>query len=248
METFVIVRFRFFGVPTRIHWSALILVYLVANLVPGRVAAGETFWVLAAVIFGAVILVLFSLLVHERAHVFAASRFNIACHDMTVIALGAVARLESTGRRPREAFTVAAAGPFGSAACLGVCLGIASVLPDASVGRSLFFLLANINAILALFNLLPVFPLDGGRIAHAIAWAVRGNTVRGLEAAVMIGRAVTIIGMSALLVGAFLGAVSFWNAIWIGAIAALTWFLSGIELRAMRKQQTGEERLLGLVP
>lgn len=153
-----------------VHWTTLVmfaglfLYYLWLGASLGGALAGV---MLIAFVFGCVIL-------HELGHALTARRFGIATLDITMYPIGGIARLERMPREPRQEFWIAVAGP-------AVNLGIAAVLCvlNLATGRSLGIdtlipphttvlgMLMWVNLLLAGFNLLPAFPMDGGRVLRA---------------------------------------------------------------------------------
>lgn len=157
-----------------------------------------------------------SLLLHELGHALAARRHGIETEGIDLWLFGGVAKLSRDSQTPREEFQVAAAGPAVTAAIVGVCLGLAALttssadaldvmaLQDVEVtpAVALIGLLAFVNLSLLIFNLIPAFPLDGGRIARAIAWKVTGDRNRGTRFSARIGQVFSwiLIGYGVFLV------------------------------------------------
>jgi Zn-dependent protease/CBS domain-containing protein len=162
------------------------------SLTIGRIAGTEvrlhiTFILFLAWIFGAnwassgseqawtslafMVLLFACVVAHEFGHVFAARAYGIATPDVTLLPIGGVARLERISEEPREEFVIAIAGPL-------VNVVIALVLVDR---------LAMVNVFLVLFNLIPAFPMDGGRVLRALL-ATRMGYTRATEVAAVIGQ------------------------------------------------------------
>jgi Zn-dependent protease len=207
---------RPFGIAVSVHATFLIfLVWIGASayLRQGRVED--------AVAGLAVILAVFaSVVAHELGHALVARRFGIATRDITLLPIGGVARLERMPDKPAQELAIAVAGPIvslalaGGFALAGQMAGPGAsadpVTPAFSVNE-----LARINLMLGLFNLLPAFPMDGGRILRALlAW--RGDRLRATRIAAGIGQ-----GLAMLLaaVGLFANPVLIFIAlfVWIGA-------------------------------
>ncbi|HHI88621.1 MAG TPA: hypothetical protein ENK01_01590 [Hellea balneolensis] len=126
----------------------------------------------AAVLFFA------SILLHELGHSVVARGYGIRIYGIVLYIFGGVAQMERNPSTPREEFMVAAAGPFISILLGLLFLGLAGLTRSLELGRTLYFLfrlLMDINFTLAVFNLIPAFPLDGGRIFRSIAWKLSGN-------------------------------------------------------------------------
>lgn len=177
---------RWFGISVRLHWSvALISVFLVAGL------AGQIGSYPPAIV--GVIGFLASILVHEFAHALTARRYGVGTESIQLWALGGVARLDREAPSARAEGWIAAAGPLGSVALGAAGIGAYWLLggQDAGVYVGLLGWLGILNAILAVFNLLPGAPLDGGRIVKSVRWAMHGDRYK---AAVEAGRAGVVLG------------------------------------------------------
>ena len=131
---------------------------------------------------------------HEFGHVFAARYYGIATPDVTLLPIGGLARLERISEEPREEFVIAIAGPLVNVAIAAVLvlffgakldMGILTSLENAKV--SMMDRLAAVNLFLVLFNLIPAFPMDGGRVLRALL-ATRMGYVRATEVAATIGQ------------------------------------------------------------
>jgi Zn-dependent protease len=130
----------------------------------------------AAVISLLFMLLLFAcVLAHEFGHIFTARAFGIATPDVTLLPIGGVARLERIPEEPREEFLIAIAGPlvnvaiaFGLVLLAGARLKAADLTVMESPNVSLVDRLAAVNLSLALFNMIPAFPMDGGRVLRAL--------------------------------------------------------------------------------
>ena len=200
----------------------------------GDVLNGESNATAFLVAVGATLLFFLSLLLHELGHALAARRMGIGTSGIDLWLFGGVAKLTRDSDTPKEEFLVAAAGPAVTAAIVGICAGLAAALSELSdavniaklqtIGTTpavvLIGWLGAINLVLLVFNLIPAFPLDGGRIARAIAWRLTGDRNRGTRVSGTLG-----IGFSWLLIGvgayvAVRGDVI--SGVWL---AMLGWFL-----------------------
>lgn len=210
------------GVALRTHWSVPVLLLLFAWSLGSRTlpawAPGRTTAVYAAAGVAGALLLLASLVAHETAHALTARRAGIPVRDITLWAMGGVTRMDQP-RSARAALAVAVSGPLASLLVAGVALGAAAgadaaVGPRLSVG--LLVWLGGINVVLAVFNLLPAAPLDGGRVLQAAVWWRTGDRDRADRVA---GRGGQIVG-TLLLAGGLLavlgrGAVS---GLWLALI------------------------------
>jgi len=193
-----------------------------------------------------------SIVVHELGHAFAARRNGITVTGITISPLGGFAMLSRESRSPREELEVAAAGPFATLLVIVVCVALdllivgpgkflhAAVLSDdVAITPTLLTLswLVTMNAIVLLFNLIPAYPLDGGRIVRGLVWAVTGDRNRGARVAARLGQ-----GFALVLLGLGLWALISWDAI-IGLWCLFVGVTIGGSARAMLAQSAFAERL-----
>ena len=167
-----------FGIPFYVHPSWFLVVALVtwtygtglAEEFPSLGAALP--WVLGLM---AALLLFASVLAHELGHSLVAIRQGIGVKSITLFLFGGLANLEKESETPADAFWVAIAGPlvslvlFGLLTAIGIGTGVSGAL------AVLLGLLASVNLALALFNLIPGLPLDGGNILKALVWGVHGD-------------------------------------------------------------------------
>ncbi|SFR09482.1 site-2 protease family protein [Poseidonocella sedimentorum] len=161
-------------------------------------------------VMGGVGMVLFfvSLLLHEMAHALVARLYGIAVPRITLFLFGGVAELEDEPRHPREEFWIAIAGPAMSLALaggFGLLSRLLAVLGGAGPVSAIAAYLGLINLVLALFNLLPAFPMDGGRILRAVLWARGGDLLKATERAAGSGVVFAYLLIGLGLLGLFQG-------------------------------------------
>lgn len=139
-----------------------------------------------------------SVLGHELSHSLVARRKQIPVDSITLFIFGGVAKISAEPKTPGDEFKIAIAGPLSSVVFGGIFLGIGSVSESVGVrtGAVLFQVLGYVNLVLAIFNMLPGFPLDGGRVLRSIVWKVTGDVIRATRLASIAGR-----GVAALMVG-----------------------------------------------
>jgi Zn-dependent protease len=195
-----------------------------------------------------------SILLHELGHALAARRVGIQISGIDLWFFGGVAKLSRDTRTPGEEFKVAAAGPAVTALIVLVCVGTALALSrtgefydsaqldgmSTSPGVALLAWLATVNVILLAFNLVPAFPLDGGRIARAVAWRITGDKRRSTRISARLGQ-----GFSYLLIGGglFLALTSDpFNGVWF---MVLGWFLGQAAGSALSSSDI-QERIEGV--
>ncbi|GAA3199703.1 site-2 protease family protein [Dactylosporangium siamense] len=218
---------RIAGIPVGVHWSVLVVMFLLADrlavvVLPASVP--DLPWTVAWLLgVGSAALFLLSLFAHELAHALVARHFGIQVERLTLWLLGGVAEFRDEPPDARSDLLVAAAGPLTSLVA-GVGSGSAALLlsllggPPAVVAAAGW--LAMINVVLAVFNLLPGAPLDGGRMLRAALWWWRGDRVRAALTATRIGHA---LGVTMLLVGlAELLVFRALSGVWLGILG---WFV-----------------------
>ncbi|HYF27250.1 MAG TPA: site-2 protease family protein [Baekduia sp.] len=201
-----------------------VLIYLLSDYFDGYLTA-----VAAAFCFFA------SLLAHELGHAIAARREGIGTSGIDLWFFGGIAKLTREPRTPGEEFRVAVAGPLVTLLLVGVCLGLAAALAragevwdaallrDSGGGAAVELLgwLALVNGFLLAFNLVPAFPLDGGRIARAAVWRATGDRLRATRVSARLGQSFgyVLIGLGIFLLATGDPA----NGIYM---AVLGWFLA----------------------
>jgi Zn-dependent protease len=222
------------GIVVGVHWSVLIVlglitVSLATARMPDDVAHYSTgaYWVAALVTAG---LFLASIFAHEMSHAIVASRHGVLVEGIILWALGGIAQLRDEARTAGDEFRIAIAGPLTSIA-IGLVAGVAAFGLDAANGPALAVALiawlAGINVVLALFNLVPALPLDGGRVLHAALWARNKDPERATVVAATAGR---VFGAALVALG-FVLFVTTGGGLWY---ALLGWFLTNA---ATREQQ-----------
>ena len=153
-----------------------------------------------------------SVLAHELGHSWVAIKQGIGVKSISLFLFGGLANLERESKTPAEAFWVAIAGPLVSLFLSGLLTAIGIGAGLTGPAGAIVSLLASINLVLALFNLIPGLPLDGGNILKAIVWKITGNPYKGVIFASRVGQ---IIGWIAIATGIF---GNIWNLV-------IGWFL-----------------------
>ena len=228
------------GIPIGVDWTWFFILFLIIWLLSGfyRDVLGTTQdsiepYVLAvASAFG----FFASILLHELGHAVIAVRNKIGISQITLWMFGGIASLDREPDSAGAEFRIAAAGPAVTLLITAACLGAGAAIDGStfwdgasfdenatiSTGVAVLAWLANINAAILIFNLLPAFPLDGGRIARAIVWKVTGNRERATIFAARLGQgfayAFIAIGILIALGG------SLFAGVWLALIG---WMLGG---------------------
>jgi Zn-dependent protease/CBS domain-containing protein len=232
------------GISIELHPSWLVIAFLVTyslaavqfpSIYPHWASA--LYWVVAA--FTAV-LFLASVLGHELSHAIVARRFGVTVTSITLFVFGGAANLQEEPKRPRDEALIAAAGPLSSLLIGGVLWLVDLVVTQEQVA-ALVGWLALINISLGAFNLIPGFPMDGGRILRALLWRLRGDRFAATRNAAAVGRLIgyLIIALGVLLAFSPRGLVA---GIWLALIG---WFLSNAA-EATVAQMSVERSLRGI--
>ncbi|MEE8061152.1 MAG: site-2 protease family protein [Gemmatimonadales bacterium] len=186
---------RFAGVDLKIHvtFPLLLLWYGFQYYQFGGFPAAAKIVILVLAVFFCVVL-------HEFGHVLMAQRFGIGTRDVVLLPIGGVARLEYFPTKPRQELLIALAGPAVTLAIILVLYvvvklldGIDVPLTSFQVGQGFLFNLLVVNVYILLFNLIPAFPMDGGRVLRA-ALASKMGLVRGTRIAATVGKALAVLG------------------------------------------------------
>jgi len=220
--------FTVLGFEVRIDMSWVIIAILVAwslsaGHFPFRYAglSVQTYWIMGIV--GAIGLFM-SIVIHEISHSLVARQFGIPVKGITLFILGGVAEMKEEPQSPKAEFMIAIAGPLASFALATVFYGISHLGGNAAWPEPVHGVigyLAWINGILAVFNLVPAFPLDGGRILRSLLWSWKQNLRWATRISAGIGS-----GFGLLLI--FLGILQFFSGNFIGGL----WlFLIGMFVR-----------------
>lgn len=210
-----------FGIRIRVHtltYAGIIAFSLVLGfLVLPRYVPGRQVWeylVTGAIIVG---ILAVSLVAHELAHSMAALSVGIPVPEIGLYIFGGLSRIQLEADRPRDDFFIAVVGPLVSAVLAGVFWLLAVGLPLSRPSLRWMILLYGtyFNVILALFNLVPALPLDGGRMLRAVFWAFTGSMVRGTQWAAwggqVFGAAIVVWGLYQMLSMKYM--VGAWNAV-----------------------------------
>ncbi len=224
---------KIFGFEIRLHVSWFIIFFLVVWSLAGNYFpvthpgwTSSTYWaigVLTSLIFFA------SVLLHELAHGLVARRFGVSTGSITLHLFGGITQMDEEPPSPRAEFWIAIVGPLTSLALAGG-FGALWWLTRSASSEPLHALgawLAWINLALALFNLVPGFPLDGGRVFRSIVWGITGDFRRATTLAAGVGR---VVGMGFIFWGVWQIFGGNWaNGLWIAFIG---WFLNSAAVQS----------------
>jgi Zn-dependent protease/predicted transcriptional regulator len=217
---------RLFGIPLRVHVSWL----LVFGLISWSLAAGYfparlpdlpvwSYWVKAVV---AAAMFFASIVLHELGHSLVARRHGIGIASITLFVFGGVSQMKEEPRRAGQELQIAIVGPAISLALAALFGGLAALVGTAGeptgLGAVLTYL-AFVNLLVAVFNLLPAFPLDGGRVLRALLWLRSGDLLRATHTAARVGRGLALVLIALGVLRLFGGDV---GGVWLMVIG---WFI-----------------------
>lgn len=226
---------KFFGIPVRIHWTfgLLLLWAAFSNFsLSGSLTVALVSILFLAVIFGCVVL-------HELGHSLTARRYGIGTKSITLSPLGGIAALDGSPRHWKEEFWITVAGPAVNAVIALLSLPLVIVVaqfspvfaePFTTLGSFVFMVMVA-NLILVVFNLIPAFPMDGGRIFRSLLWT-QMNRARATDIAARTGQVFAVM----------LGVFGLFFSPVLVFIAIFVFLAAGVERRSV----TLEESLSGM--
>ena len=229
-----------FGIPFYLNPSWFLVFGLITLSYGGQLAqfpqlVGLMPWLLGAV---AALLLFASVVAHELGHSFVALAQGIKVKSITLFLFGGLASLEKESDTPLKAFLIAIAGPVVSLLLFVLFAAISFNVTTSAPIAAILSLLASINLALAVFNLIPGLPLDGGNVLKALVWQITGNPNKGTIVASRVGQ---FIGWSAVIFGGLgtLGLVPFGN-FWTLLIGFFLLQNAGFSAQSARVQQVME--------
>jgi Zn-dependent protease/CBS domain-containing protein len=233
------------GIEIDINWSWIVILVLLTvslatgwfpQLYPGWSTA--TYWIVSLI---SALLLFVSVLLHELAHSLVARRSGLPVKNITLFIFGGVSNIEQEPKSPGVEFWMALVGPLTSLLIGAVCyLLLLPLRGTHSPLEGILFYLAVTNILLGLFNLIPGFPLDGGRVLRAIVWKITGSLQTATRVASISGQVIAYLFILCGLWLIFGGDVL--DGIWIGFIG---WFLLSAAQSA-NAQGTLESTLRGV--
>jgi len=183
------------GIPVRIHVTFLLFIVWLF----WASAAGGGGFARAAQDVGFILAAFACVVLHEFGHALTGRRFGVITRDITLLPIGGVARLERIPRHPRQEVAIALAGPLVNVAIAGALLLFMQISPGKYVigdptvlERSFAARLFLFNVVVTLFNLIPAFPMDGGRVLRALL-AMRLDYVRATRVAANVGQGIALL-------------------------------------------------------
>lgn len=240
---------RIFGITIGLHLSWFLIALLITLSLAAHFTETNPTWPPVTVWMSAIltgILFFGAIVAHELAHALVARARGVPIRSITLFALGGVANMEKDVGDAKTEFWMGIAGPIMSVVVGFVCLAIVwalggfeaqTELTPVSQPMAVFAWLGYINFLLAAFNMIPGFPLDGGRVLRAVLWYFQGDKRRATRTAARMGQIIAVIFMGYGII-LFFGAGSF-GGLWIAVIG---WFL----LNAAGASVIQQEVLTGL--
>jgi len=237
---------RIAGIEIGVHytWLAAFIIIswsLAAGFFPQQSPGYSTltYWLMGML---SAILLFVAVLLHELAHSLYARSRGIPVNSIIFFIFGGVSNISQETQRPRDEFLMALFGPLTSLALAAIAWGLLYLVGNTGSPplEAMLFYLALINALLAAFNLLPGYPLDGGRVLRSIIWGISGSITRATTIAATVGQ---VFGWGLVGYGVYLiFAGGLLNGVWIAFIG---WFLSNAA--SASKQETSlRENLKGV--
>ncbi len=235
---------RVAGIDVHLDWSLLIVFGLVVmGLGAGYLPALHEHWsttLVWATAFAAGVLFFASILAHELSHAVVGRAMGVPVHRITLFLFGGLAQMDDDPKTPKAEFLMTVVGPLtslaigvastatGYAIAGGIDLTSETALASVGPGATVLLWLGSVNVALAVFNMIPGFPLDGGRVFRSVAWWITGDRERATRWASQLGRAFgwSLIGIGALMALGlqvpFFG-TGIGGGLWLGLIG---WFIS----------------------
>ncbi len=229
---------KVFGIEIRFHVSWLIILLLIAFSLSDYFHAVNRGWSMPLVWSIALlttILFFVSVILHELAHSLTARRLGLPVHTITLFVFGGVSELTREPEQASTEFWISIAGPATSVVLGAIFLLLSRLGSRTQPLFALAWWLGSINIILAFFNLLPGFPLDGGRVLRAILWLSNHDFVKATHWATRVGKAVAVL----MIVG---GILEFFSGRGLGGlwIAFIGWFLLSAAEQSWRQTEIRE--------
>jgi len=230
---------RIFGIQFRLHYTWFIIFVLITFSLSWQyfpyVYPGWNAWTYWLVGIATSLLFFSSVVAHELAHSLVGRANGIPVKSITLFIFGGVAHMTREAARHSAELKMAAAGPIASLVISGLFFAIHLGLKDIieSVAAMAVWL-AQINAVLAIFNLIPGFPLDGGRVFRSLLWRFSGNYQRATKIATRVGRGVGYLFILGGISIIFLIPQQWFSGLWLAFIG---WFLENTASASYRQTQ-----------
>jgi Zn-dependent protease len=230
---------RYFGIRLDVHASWFIIYAFIAWTIASDAPIAAHGRGPALAIGAAAALALFACVVlHEFGHALVARAFGIQTRSIALFLFGGVATLECEPARPSVDALVALAGPAVSAALAAAAFGVLHVVDrlvpavDADAAAAILAYAIWVNVVLAVFNLIPAYPMDGGRVLRALLWWLRGSRDGATATASLVGMGLAVVVAAAGVVAAV--ATRTWQFAWYVLVAGFLVYQCRQQYRALR--------------
>ncbi len=233
---------RPFGIPVYVspYWfvvaAVLVVLYSNPGTLPGNVQGPVARYVVAG---SFVILLYLSVLIHELSHSVVARALRLPVRRILLYPLGGFSEIEQEPPTPGQEFLISAAGPAMSLVLAGIGFGLLTLLHTSGIPHILLDRLVLANLVVAIFNMLPGLPLDGGRVLRAGLWKVTGNPGSATVQAAWAGRVLAILLVAVPLTSPTSGSLSVSGGygLWLIVVAVFMWMSAGQALRTARVRE-----------
>ncbi len=232
---------RIFGIQFRIHYSWFIIFVLITGSLSWQYFpytypewSAPTYWLTG---IATSLLFFASVVAHELAHSLVARANDIPVKSITLFLFGGVAHMTREASRHGAELRMALAGPVASLVIGGLFFVLHLLLQSVNEPvAALTFWLARINVVLALFNLIPGFPLDGGRVFRSLLWRFSGNYQRATRIAFEVGRGVGYLFVAGGVILMFLSRENWFNGLWLAFIGIFLAYMATASYRQAQWQ------------
>ncbi len=230
---------RPFGIPVYIspYWfvlaAVLVVLYSEPGALPGTINGSVARYVVATIV---VVLLYVCVLIHELSHSVVARAFRLPVRRILLWPLGGFSEIEQEPPTPGQEFLISAAGPGMSLALAGIGYGVIELLHLRGIPRVVLDRVVLLNLVVAIFNMLPGLPLDGGRVLRAGIWKVTGQPGQATVAAAWAGRILAVVLVAVPLAAGTSGTLSVDGGLglWLVVIAIFMWMSAGQVLRGAK--------------
>jgi Zn-dependent protease len=232
---------RVAGVPVHVSQSWLLIAGLVTFLFGGQLAPvlGATAGYLVALGYAGALFV--AVLVHEAAHAVAARAVGLPPTHIVITFWGGHTQFESEATSAGRSVVVAVVGPLANGVLAALAWVLAGTLEGSGVAGRLLLAFCITNLFLAVFNLLPGLPLDGGRVLEALVWRVTGSRSTGTLVAGWAGRVVAVLAVLYALLPLLQGrGLRLFTVVWAALIGAMLWSAAGQAIAGARIRSRAE--------
>ena len=232
---------RILGIPVSIHFSWLIILFLFTFVFQGHFDRNYGSWSAEEIWLAALatsLLLFLSVLAHELSHSLVAMKQGIPVKGITLFVFGGMAQIGKEAERPSAEFMMAVVGPLSSIALGFLFIGLAFGLDGVSTHLSAIAgILGSANIVLGVFNMLPGFPMDGGRVLRAAVWRVTRNYWRATRLATMVGQTIAFALIGAGIALIILDRGSFVQGVLWVAVGIFLQTIASASLRQVRLRE-----------